>query len=54
MEAVHDAGGHEFSYEAHRGKNKLLEEASLLDGELRRALELAVLEKRRVSNVTVR
>lgn len=52
-EAVNSVGGHEFSYGARRAKGKLLEEASRLEGELRLALQSAVLEKEHIANMTV-
>lgn len=53
MEAVASVGGHDFSYGARRSKDKLLEEASRLMGELRLALEAAVMEKERVGALIV-
>lgn len=53
LEVVENAGGHDFGYEAQRTREGLLEEASGLEGELRRALEAAVLEKERRTRVMV-
>lgn len=53
MEAASMVGGHEFSYGARRAKDRLLEEASKLGGEVRLALESAVLEKERIANMMV-
>lgn len=48
-EAVGKAGAHHFETGALRSKDILLEEASKLEGELRQALESAVMEKQQLS-----
>lgn len=54
VDVVEHAGGLDFGHGAQRSKRKLLEEASMLEGELRQALKSAVLDKQRVSASTVR
>lgn len=53
MSAVRVAGGHKFSTAAHRLKSKLIEEASKMQGDLRRVLETAVAEKEGLATVSV-
>lgn len=53
MDALDTVASHDFTYGARRTKDKLVEEASRLEGELRQALEAAVLEKERITTLRV-